>query len=117
MQRPRTRERHWAERCERGVACLVEGGEPAVEEVAGGGVGDEADLVAETGQANEDGGVNRADVVSRAGGYRSVGGIAEDDGVDLVRIALYRRELGRLRGGLAEREVPELPDVKWACPV
>ena len=48
----------------RGVACLVEGGEPAVEEAAGGGVGDEAHLVAEAGQANEDGGVNGADVVS-----------------------------------------------------
>src|SRR5438552_2764485 len=67
----------------RGVACLVEGGEPAVEEAAGGGVGDEAHLVAEAGQVNEDGGVNGADVVSRAGGHRSVGGITEDDGVDL----------------------------------
>ena len=48
----------------RAVACLVEGGEPGVEELAGGGVGDEADLVPEAGQANEDGGVNGADVVS-----------------------------------------------------
>src|SRR5580704_7994548 len=67
----------------RGVACLVEGGEPAVEEAAGGGVGDEAHLVAEAGQAHEDGGVNGADVVSPAGGHRSVGGIAEDNGVNL----------------------------------
>jgi len=70
----------------RGVACLVEGGEPAVEEVAGGSVGNEAHLVAEAGQVNEDGGVNGADVVSRAGGHRSVGWITENDGVDLRRI-------------------------------
>jgi hypothetical protein len=67
----------------RGVVCLVEGGEPAVEEAAGGGVGDEAHLVAKARQANEDGGVNGAYVISPAGGYRSVGGITEDDGVDL----------------------------------
>jgi len=51
--------------------------------VAGGGVGDEAHLVAEAGQVNEDGGVNGADVVPRAGGHRSVGGVTEDDSVDL----------------------------------
>src|SRR5258708_36053523 len=62
---------------------MVEGRERAVEEVAGGGVGNEAHLVAEAGQVNEDGGVNVADVVSRAGGHRSIGGITEDDGVDL----------------------------------
>jgi hypothetical protein len=67
----------------RGVACLVEGGKPIVEAVARRGVGDEANLVAEARQANEDGGVNGADVVSLAGGHRSVGGITEDDGVDL----------------------------------
>jgi hypothetical protein len=59
----------------RGIACLVEGGEPAVEEAAGGGVGNKTHLVAEARQADEDGGVNRADVVSRAGRHRSVGGI------------------------------------------
>jgi hypothetical protein len=37
---------------------------------------------------NEDGGVNGADVVSAAGGHRSVAGIAEDDGVDLVWIVI-----------------------------
>ena len=30
----------------RGVACLIKGGKPVVEEVAGGGVGDEAHLLA-----------------------------------------------------------------------
>ena len=73
----------------RGIACLVEGGEPAVEEAASGGVGDEAHLVSKAGQANEDGGVNGADVVSRAGGDRSFGGIADDDGVNLVWIVLF----------------------------
>ena len=56
-----------------GVACLIESGKPVVEEVASGSVGDEADLVTEAGQTNEDGGVNGADVVSRAGGHRSIG--------------------------------------------
>jgi hypothetical protein len=32
---------------------------------------------------NENGGVNGADVISSSGGHGSVGGIAEDDGVDL----------------------------------
>ena len=54
--------------------------------MAGGGVGDEADLIAVAGQANEDGGVNGADVVALAGGHGSVGGITENDGVDLVWI-------------------------------
>ena len=85
MQRPRKGARHWAEHCQaRDKACrLVEGGEPAVEEAARGGVGDQAHLIAEAGQANEDGRVNGADVVSRAGGHRSVGWITKDDGVDL----------------------------------
>jgi hypothetical protein len=65
------------------VVCLVEGGEPCVEKAAGGAVGDEAHLVAEAGQVDDDEGVNGADMVAAAGGYRSVGGIAEDDGVDL----------------------------------
>ena len=83
----------------RGVACLVEGGEPAVEEAAGGGVGDEAHLVAEARQANEDRGVNGADVVSLAGGHRSVGRITEDDGVDLVWIVVVIRiRRGSVRG-------------------
>jgi hypothetical protein len=69
-----------------GVACVVEGGKPAVEETPGGGVGDEAHLVTEAGQANEDGGVNGADVISPLCRYRSVGGITEDDGVDLVGV-------------------------------
>jgi hypothetical protein len=67
----------------RGVVCLIEGGKPAVEEAAGGCVRDEAHLVAEAGQANEDGGVNGADMISRTGGHRSVGWISEDDGIDL----------------------------------
>ena len=62
---------------------MVECGEPAIEEATGGSVGDQAHLVAEAGQANEDGGVNGADVVSLAGGHRSIGGITKDDGVDL----------------------------------
>jgi hypothetical protein len=67
----------------RGVACLVEGGEPVVEEAPGWCVGDEAYLIAKAGQANEDGWVNGTYVVSWTGGYGSVGGIAEDNGVDL----------------------------------
>ena len=35
---------------------------------------------------DEDGGVNAADVVSGAGGLRSVGGIAEDNCIDLAGI-------------------------------
>jgi hypothetical protein len=60
-----------------------------VEEVAGGGVGDEAHLVAHAGKANEDGGVNGADVGSGRRGHRSTFGIAEDDGVDLVWIVIF----------------------------
>jgi hypothetical protein len=60
-----------------------------VEEVACGGVGDEAHLVAHAGKANEDGRVNGADVGSRRGGHRSALGIAEDDGVDLVWIVIF----------------------------
>jgi len=71
-----------------GVGCLIKGGEPVVEQAAGGGVGDEAHLVAGARKANDDGGMNRADVISRAGGHRSVGGIAEDDGVDLIWIVI-----------------------------
>ena len=67
----------------RGVACLVEGGEPIVEEMAGGGVWDQAHLVAEAGQVNDNEGVNGADVVPPSRGHRSVSGITEDDGVDL----------------------------------
>ncbi len=73
---------------EGGVAGLVEGGEPVVEEVAGGGFGDEADLIAVAGEADEDEGVDGADVVSAAGGAGCVGGIAEDDGVDLGGIVV-----------------------------
>jgi hypothetical protein len=43
--------------------------------MAGGGVGNEAHLVAKARQANEDGGVNGADVVPRPRGHRSVGWI------------------------------------------
>jgi hypothetical protein len=71
-----------------GVACLIKGGKPVVEEVAGGGVGDEAYLGSPARKANENGGVNGADVGSGASGHRSVGGIAEDDGVDLVWIVI-----------------------------
>jgi hypothetical protein len=71
-----------------GVGCLVKGGKPVVEEVAGGGVGDEAHLVAWARKANEDGGVNGADVGCAVGGHRSVGRIAEDNGVDLVGIVI-----------------------------
>ena len=35
---------------ERGVGCLVKGGEPVVEEMAGGSVGDQPHLVAEAGR-------------------------------------------------------------------
>lgn len=70
----------------RGVACLIEGGKPVVEEVARWGVGDEAHLIAVAGKANQDRGVNGTDVVALAGGDGSVGGITEDDGVDLVWI-------------------------------
>src|SRR5271155_9736 len=56
--------------------------------MAGGGVGDEAHLVARARKVNEDGGVNGADVGSAAGGHRSVGRIAEDNGVDLVGIVI-----------------------------
>ncbi len=72
----------------RRVGCLVKGGKPVVEEMTGGGVGDEAHLVTGARKANEDGGVNGADVVPAAGGHRSVGRIAEDNRVDLVRIVI-----------------------------
>jgi hypothetical protein len=72
----------------RGVACLIEGGKPVVEELACGGVGDKAQLVTRARKTNEDGGVNGADVVSGAGGHRSLGRIAEDYGVDLVWIVI-----------------------------
>jgi hypothetical protein len=72
----------------RGVAGLIEGGKPVVEEVAGGGVGDETYLLAPARKTNENGGVNGADVVSRASGHRSVAGITEDDDVDLVWIVI-----------------------------
>jgi hypothetical protein len=72
----------------RGVTCLIEGRKPLVEEVAAGGVGDEAHLVTHARQANDDGGMNGADVRSGGSGLRSAGGIAEDDGVDLVWIVI-----------------------------
>ena len=72
----------------RGVGCLIKGGEPVVEQVAGGGVGDEAHLVAGARKANDDGGMDGADVISGPGGHRSFGGIAEDDGVDLIWIVI-----------------------------
>ncbi len=72
----------------RGIPCLIKGGKPVVEEVAGGCVGDEAQLGAEARKANENGGVNGADVGSGASGHRSVGRIANNDGVDLVWIVL-----------------------------
>jgi hypothetical protein len=87
-----------------GVACLVEGCEPIVEEVAGGDVGNEAHLVAEAGQVNEDGGVNGADVVSPADKHRSVGGIAEDDGVDLGWIVFLSAAGAAPDAALAERQ-------------
>jgi hypothetical protein len=70
------------------LVCLVERGEPCVEKAAGGAVGDKAHLVAEAGQADEDEGVNGADMIAPAGRYGSIGGIAEDDGVDLGWIIL-----------------------------
>ena len=88
MLRSRRREQHWAEPRKRGIACLIKGGKPVVEEVAGGCVGDEAQLGAKARKANENGGVNRADVGSGASGHRSVGGIADNDGVDLVWIVI-----------------------------
>ncbi len=72
----------------RGIGCLVKGGEPVVEEMAGRGVGDEAHLLAGARKVNEDGGVNGADVGSAAGGHRSIAGIAEDNGVYLVGIII-----------------------------
>jgi hypothetical protein len=72
----------------RGIGCVVKGGKPVVKEMAGRGVGDEAHLVAGARKVNEDGGVNGADVGSAAGGHRSVGRIAEDNGVDLVGIVI-----------------------------
>ena len=71
-----------------GVARLIKGSKPVVEEVAGGSVGNEAQLVAEAGKMNEDGGVNGADVVSGARRHGSLCGIADDDGVNLVWIVL-----------------------------
>jgi hypothetical protein len=56
--------------------------------VPGGGVGNEAHLVPRARKVNEDGGMNGADVVSGSGGHRSVVGIAEDNGVDLVWIVI-----------------------------
>jgi hypothetical protein len=56
--------------------------------VAGGGVGDKAYLGAPARKVNENGGVNGADVDSGASGHRSVGGIADNDGVDLVWIVI-----------------------------
>src|SRR5215469_4154761 len=70
----------------RGVARLVERCKPVVEEATRRRVGDEAHLVAEPRQANEDGRVNGADVVAPSSGYRSVRGITEHDGVDLIWI-------------------------------
>ena len=68
--------------------------------MAGLGVGDEANLVAEAWQANKDGGVNIADMVSRAGGHRSVGRITENDSVDLGWIVfLVSRRGGSGCGG------------------
>jgi len=86
---------------ERGVAPVVEGGEPAVEEAAGGGVGDEAGLLAEAGQVNDDEGVDVADVVAVAGGGGGVGGVAEDNGVDFVFVVFIvgGRGGGGSRGG------------------
>jgi len=69
-----------------GVAGLVEGGEPPVEQVPGGRVGDEAELFSVAWELNEDGGVDGRDVVSAMGGAGSVGGVAYDDGVDLVGV-------------------------------
>ena len=67
---------------------------------------------------NEDGGVNGADVVSAAGGHRSVGGIAEDNGVDLVRSSssFWPAAGAPPSVALAERSAPEPPEVKCACP-
>ena len=91
MRRSRRRERHWAEHSQARSRLPIEGGEPLVEQVAGGAVRDVAHLVAGARKANDDGGMNGADVVSGAGGHRSVGGIAEDDGVDLIWIVIVFR--------------------------
>ena len=79
---------------ESGVVCLVEGGEPGVKEAAGGRVGDEADLVAEAGQADHDRGMDGADVIAAAGGHGGVGGVAKDDGVDLVGVVVFVVRVG-----------------------
>ena len=68
---------------ERGVACLVEGSEPAVEQSARRCVRDEAHLVAEAWKVNENSGVYGADVASPATRYRSVSWIAEHYSIDL----------------------------------
>ncbi len=70
------------------VACLVKGSQPVVEKMAGGAVGDIAHLDARAGKVNKNGGVNATDVISTAGGLRSVGGVAEDNGIDLVWIVI-----------------------------
>jgi hypothetical protein len=60
---------------------------------------------------NDDEGMNRADVVALASGYGSVGGIAEDDGVDLVGIVFVvggcrsRWHAGGTVGSSGEMEV------------
>lgn len=66
-----------------------------------GGIWYKAYLVAEAGQANEDGGVNGADAVSRSGGHGSIGGITEDDGVDLGRIVFLIISLVSGCGGMS----------------
>ena len=81
---------------ERGIVCLVEGCEPAVEEVAGRCIRDEAYLIAVAGQANEDCRMNRADMVALTGGSGSVGGIAEHDGVDFCGVIVVVARLGRV---------------------
>jgi len=77
------------------VACLVERGKPRIEEVAGRAVGDQAHVIAKARQVNDDKRVHGADVVSPAGGHRSVGRIPEHDGVDLRWIVFV---IGRRRG-------------------
>ena len=73
---------------ERGIACLIEGREPVVEEMAGGAVGDEAHLITPARQVDDDEWVNGADVLALARRHGSVGGVGEDDGVDLVGVVL-----------------------------
>ena len=80
-----------------GVAGLVESGQPVVQKVSRRSVGDEAYLVAEARQVNNDRAVNRTDVGSVVARRSSLAGIADNDHVNLVwiiRLSLVGRRAG-----------------------